>query len=108
MSYLKCQKNKKHCGKVENFLQQVKQGPFHICTVCHRSLYQRGVRLFNYEKYDVITAELYHGVKLFDEKLYICETCHKHLYKNEIPCQAVCNKMALDPTPDQLKYLKTF
>ena len=22
--------------------------------------------------------------------------CHKHLYKNEIPHQAVCNKMVLD------------
>ena len=64
------------------------------------------MRLFNYEKYDILTAELYHGVKSFDEKLYICETCHKHLYKNEIPCQAVCNKMALDPISDQLKYLK--
>ena len=45
-------------------------------------------------------------MKSFDEKLYIYETCHKHLYKNEILCQAVCNKMALDPIPDQLKYFK--
>ena len=45
-------------------------------------------------------------MKSFDEKLYICETRHKHLYKSEIPCQAVCNKIALDAIPDQLKYLK--
>ena len=25
---------------------------------------------------------------------------------HEIPCQAVCNKMALDPIPDELKDLK--
>ena len=43
---------------------------------------------------------------LFDEKLYTYETCHKHLYKNEIPCQIFCNKMALDLIPDQLNYLK--
>ena len=49
---------------------------------------------------------MYHPVKSFGEKLYICETCHKHLCKNEIPCQAVCNKMALDPIPDELKDLK--
>ena len=45
-------------------------------------------------------------MKSFDEILYICETCHNHLYKNEIPCQAYCNKMALDPIPDELKDLK--
>ena len=27
-------------------------------------------------------------------------------YKNEIPCQTVCNKMALDPIPDELKDFK--
>ena len=94
------------CDNVENFLQQVKQSPFCICTICHRSLYQCNVRIFNNEKYIIHIAELHHPVKLFDEKLYICETCHKYLYKNEVPCQAVCNKMALVPIPDQLKYLK--
>ena len=44
-------------------------------------------------------------MKSYDERSYICETCHKHLHKNEIPCQAVCNKMALDPIPDELRYL---
>ena len=29
-----------------------------------------------------------------------------HLYKNEIPFQAVCNKMVLDPTPDELNDFK--
>ena len=45
-------------------------------------------------------------MKSFDERLYICETCHKHLNKNEIPCQAVCNKMAVDPIPSEFKDLK--
>ena len=44
-------------------------------------------------------------MKSFDEKLCICETSHKHLNKNEIPCQAVCNKIALDPIPDESKNL---
>ena len=38
--------------------------------------------------------------------LFICETCHKHLNKNETPCKAVHNKLILDPIPDQLKGLK--
>ena len=73
---------KKSCGKVENFLQQVKESPYFISTASHLSLYQPRVRLFKHEKYDNITAELHHLVKSFDEKLYICETWHKYLYKN--------------------------
>ena len=57
-------------------------------------MYQRNVRLFKYEKYQILCAELFQAVKSFDEKLYICETCQKHFNKNEIPSQAVCNKMA--------------
>ena len=103
--YKKYQENKKNCDKVMYFLQ-VKQGPYYICTVYHRSLYQRSVRLFKQEKYHILTEELRHPVKSFDTKLYTCETCHKHLIKNEIPCQAVCNKMALSLIPDILKDLK--
>ena len=45
-------------------------------------------------------------MKSFDEKLYICETCHKHFNKNEIPCQVVCNKMAVNLILSELKDLK--
>ena len=45
-------------------------------------------------------------MKSYDAKFYICEKCHKHLHKNEISCQAVCNKMALDPIPDELRHLR--
>ena len=38
--------------------------------------------------------------------LFICETCHKHLNKNETPCKAVYKKLILDPIPGQLKGLK--
>lgn len=65
MGYLKCQQNKKG-DMVKNFLQHVKQGSYYICTISHRSLYQRGVRLFKYEKYHMLTANLY-PMKSFDE-----------------------------------------
>ena len=45
-------------------------------------------------------------MKSFDEKLHICETCHKHLNKNEIRCQVVCNKIGVDPMPNEFKDLK--
>ena len=40
------------------------------------------------------------------KKSYICDTCHKHLSTNEIPCQAVFNKISLDSIPDELKDFK--
>ena len=52
------------------------------------------------------TAELHHPVKSFDENVCICKTCHKHLNKSEVPCQAVYNEMPLDPIPEELKDLK--
>ena len=94
--YLKYQE-KKTCDKDEYFLQQVKQGlSCIICTMFSWTLYQRSVRLFKHQKHHIVTAELYHLVKSFNEKFCICGTCHKHLNKNEIPFQAVCNKMALN------------
>ena len=74
--------------------------------MCRRCLYKRSVRLFEHEKYNILTAEMYRSVRSFDEKIYISDTYHKHLSRNEIPCQAVFNKMSLDSIPDELKDLK--
>ena len=84
-------KEKKSCNMVENFLQQVKQGPYCICTICRRRLYQRSVSSFKHEKYQILTSELYYPVISFDKKLYICGTCHMHPYQQKTICQAVCN-----------------
>ena len=92
--------------KVEKFCQQIKQGSYFICIVCHWWLCKRSVRLFEHEKYYILTAESYCPVRSFDEKNYICDTCHKHLSRNEMPCQAVFNKMSLDSNPDELKSWK--
>ena len=37
---------KKECGKAENFLRPVKQGPCYICTTHHQNLYQRSVKCY--------------------------------------------------------------
>ena len=71
-------RKEKEYEKVEHFPEQVKQGSYYIFTICHRSLYQRSVKLFKHEKYYILTAELYHPKKSFDEKLYICETLLSH------------------------------
>ena len=75
--------------KADHFLQQSKQGPYYIYRTCHHNSYQWSFRLFQHEKYHIVTMELYHPVKSSDEKLNICGTCHGHCSKNEIPCKAV-------------------
>ena len=95
-------KKKRDIARSRIFFNQGKQGPYYICAICHQSVYQRSVRVFKPEKYHIVTADLYHPVKLFDEKFCICET-YKHLHKNKLPCQAVCNNMTEDP-----KTVKTF
>ena len=45
-------------------------------------------------------------MRSFDKKTYICDACYKHLSGNEMPCQAVFNKMSLDPIPNELKDFK--
>ena len=43
-----------------------------------------------------MTTEPHEVIRSFNNKIRICETSHKHLLKGAIPCQPVCNKMALD------------
>ena len=104
---------KKRYNKIKSFLQQVKQGPYYICTICHRNLYQHSVRLSLKISYSycrlLSSSKIFYILNiLHDKKFYICETCHKHLHKNEIPCQAVCNKTALDIIPEELRHLKNW
>ena len=72
----------------------------------HRSLYQSSVGLFKDEKYQILTAELCHPLKSFNKKFDIYEIYHKHLNKNQFPCEAVCNKVSLDPIPHEFKDLR--
>ena len=75
----------------------------YICTIYHGIQYQQSDTLFNHERYEILAAESSYPAKSIHEKLYICETCHTHLCKNEITSQTVCNKMTLDCIPDELK-----
>ena len=91
--------------RVEKFCQKIRHGPYYICTECQRSLYERSVRCFRLEKYNILMPKCHSFVNSFDGKIYICETCHKHLTKGVIPCQSVSNKMELDPIPKELQHL---
>lgn len=45
-------------------------------------------------------------MRSFDEKNYIFDTCHKHFCRNKMSCQAVFNRISLDPILRELKDLK--
>ena len=64
------------------------------------------MRLFQHKNYNVLASELCHPVTYIYGKIYVCETCRKHLSKIAIPCQAVCNKMETDRISNELKDLK--
>ena len=42
----------------------------------------------------------------FDNKEYICSTCHSKVAKGKIPCQAVYNDMSVDEIPVELALLE--
>ena len=67
--------------KVQKFLRQVWHDPYFISTLCHHSLYERSVQLFDEQKYDDFLAQLHDPISSFNEKFYICHTCNETLRK---------------------------
>ena len=94
-----------YLSRIICFKKAIKDGPFYVCVVCNRCLYRKTVIKFNGSKYDASHSYLYTGVQSFDSNNYICLTCDRYLKKNEIPCQAVWNKLELDDIPDKLSVL---
>ena len=83
----------------------MKEGPYYICVVCNRCMYKRTVKPFKQSKYR-IDCDIFTMIKSFDKNWYICVTCEKHVTKNQIPCQAVGNKLLVDILPDEISSLK--
>ena len=80
--------------KISVFQSKIKEGPYYICSVCNRLLYRKTVIHLNKEIYNS-QLNVFTDVKSFDDKQYICRTCHTKVLKGNVPCQAVCNKYAL-------------
>ena len=76
------------------FQKKRKEGPYYICSVCNRILYRKSVVEMKRIKYNI--QDIFTDKRSFDEKGYICKTCHLKVLKGKVPCQAVCNNMYLD------------
>ena len=89
---------------IASFQKAVREGPYYICSVCNRTLYRKTV--IELKKIKYVKQHLFTGKMSFDKKEYICKTCHSKLLKEQVPCQAVYNKLMVDETPPELECLE--
>ena len=78
---------------VSTFEKIIQSGPNFICIVCSRCLCRTSVILFSETEHKELISDLFNFMCLHDNKFYICKTCTKKVNKDQIPCQAVCNKL---------------
>ena len=88
---------------ITQFKKKIREGPFFICNVCNRLLYKKSVKQCNLDKYPC--QKYFNSRKSYDNKEYICKTCHSKVIKGELPCQAVINDMYIDEIPQELASL---
>ena len=90
-----------------NFQNKIREGPCYICCVCNRLLYKKSVKLLNRNSCNSsVPKSVFTNITSFDNKEYICSTCHSKVAKGKIPCQAVCNNMSVDEIPVELALLE--
>ena len=68
------------------------EGPYFICTNCHRCFYSRSVWLFSIVNYKDLKNDFV-SKSTYDGKVYVSMTCHKSIMKKGTPCQAVSSKL---------------
>ena len=69
--------------------------------------YRKSVLIFNKQKYvNSNIQNIFSDRLLFDNKEYICKTCHSKIIKGKVPCQALHNDMFVDDTPTELSSLE--
>ena len=66
-------------------------------------LYRKSVKLLQKNKYINVDES---DIKSFDDKEYICKTCHSEVLEGKIPCQAIYNNIYVDKIPAELASLE--
>ena len=99
-------KRKQNSDKIESFIKQTWIGPYYICTICHRCFYIHSIRKFDQSCYRNFNDNILFPEPSFDGNLYICSTCHLKVKNNKVPCQAVFNKLGIEPIPKELSELR--
>ena len=78
---------------------------FFICIVCDRYLYRKSVVKFSEIKRKELIKNMFHFIPSHGNSFYICKTYAQKLNKNQIPCQAVCNKLQIYYLPTELRWI---
>ena len=97
--------NKTSAERINKFRCKIKQGPYFICVCCERGHYEGSTVLYNPDKYQIKVEDHTSLKATYNSKHYICKTCHTKLKNNKTPCQAVWNKLKVDPLPGVLESL---
>ena len=92
--------------QVTLFKKLIREGPYFICVICNRCLYKRSIVRFDFNSYSFLVKELVHLVSSYDGRLYICRNCHNKVKKNNVPCQAVSNRLAVELLPKEFRDLR--
>ncbi len=91
---------------ISKFHNRTKEGPYYICSVCQCLLYRKSVIILETKNDSSVPKSVFTNVASFDNKEYICKTCHSKLDKSKILCQAVYNDMFADEIPAELALLE--
>ena len=81
---------------IEIFNKYIAQGPIYVCSICQQNQFKDKVTLINKmysnkKNYNSILKLCRTNYKLIDDQEYICNTCKKQIYKNDIQRISVKN-----------------
>ena len=62
-----------------NVFQQIRQGSYFICTVCHKCLYKHSVRLINHEKFYILKLDFHYGITWGNMRQVLWDNSLKHI-----------------------------
>ena len=89
-------------GGISLFKREIFEGPFYICDVGNRCLYESSFIHLSLENC-TISPEIFTNMLSYDGRPYICIKCHKRLLKGLVPCQVVTNKLSIVSLPKEFK-----
>ena len=78
-----CSLSDSNTVSVNNFLNNVIERPYYICTFCDRTLHRKTIRKFDS---NLSAGDIFTGIKSFDNVEYFCNTCCLKVKKGKIPC----------------------
>ena len=91
---------------LNKFLKLIKQGPCCFCFSSNICFCKSNVKVLKKNEifFKFLSITNTEG-KSFDGKAYVCKTCYLQVFKSQVPCQAVINKLYLDKVPEVTKIL---